>query len=255
MMKNRFIIILVILNFWIPLARADIAEKVVVLSYYPSPYVNVLDLDTNTLLVSDKIQIKPGGYFRVDNTLRIDDTGITVSKDSLTQRLIIYDCNSGSCWGRLNISGNLNLDNFGGGLPYIQLGGVPLTRMPELVNASLQGNLNGPDYDSNPFVAAQDTCYRNNSEDYANLEICLQGVTNSAKASFQTTLGPCDDGSGNKCANKKGIRRLTKVGEGVFGIGIGMQLGGSHFGMGVAAIFGFGSIMTRDHRTFKYELK
>lgn len=253
MMKEKLIIIFVILSFWIPLAKADIAEKLTVLSYYPSPYVNVFDLDTQTLLVYDKIQIKPGGYFKVDNTLTINDTGITVNKDSLIQKLIIYNCSSGSCWGRFNISGNLNLRSFGGGVSYIQLGGVPLTRMPQLVNASGQGSLNGPDYDSVPFVAAQDICYRNNPDNYTNLETCLQGVTSSAKASFQTILGPCDDGSGYKCANKKGIRTLTKVGEGVFGIGI--AIGQNHVGIGVAAVFGFGSVIQKNYRTFKYELK
>ena len=56
------------------------------------------------------------------------------------------------------------------------------------------------------------------------------------------------------CSQAEGFTSYSKIGEQVFGIGVGVGIGGTQFGVGGAVLMGMGgSIIIPDYKRFQYQ--
>ncbi len=268
-MKHKTVLFLVLVLLAYPCALVFAADSgIVITSYYPSPNVHVYDFFINTRTdATSNIAVKSNGDFsvgdasgptimticdRASGTALCPAAGIRIKKDAYIDTVSVYGCNSGLCTGGVNVSNQLRVVNFGNpsNPAYIEIAGVPLKEVPDLYfppfNDTNPGATSGYDYHAMSQSIAN--CYLGPP---ASLDACLAAL--NPLTVFRSTLsGACGPG---ECSAAKALYRTTKYPEIVAGIGVGVQLGSSHFGLGVAVLVGFGSSYTNQYAAFRYKIK
>lgn len=271
-MKYKAVLFLTLAVFLYPCKFVLAADSsIVITSYYPSPNVYVYDFFANTKsTVNKKITINANGDFSVgDNSgptiMTICDAavvgsalcpaaGMTVKKDAFIDTISVYGCNSGSCTGGVNVSNKLEVVNFGTAAnpAYIALAGVPLKQVPVLYfppgGDTTIGASSGYDYAT--MATSIENCYLGPA---SSLDTCLAAL-NPITAFRNTLSGPCASG---ECSSAKAIYKITKSGEVVAGLGVGIELGSSNFGLGVAILIGVWppAPYTNNYASFQYQIK
>lgn len=245
-------------------------EGIPITTYYDSPDLVAKNLESKTMTVDSVFTIKSGGYLEVNedidedplnpakSIIRIDDIGLTFSRDAYVRNTLVYNCDGGSCTGAgptpayLNSFRNYTLAD---SVAYdsIELRGIALNSMPVLRSGvggpGLSNTLANCDASFNNYENEQDSCFIDNAGNEAAIEGCIDGLRSVVRSCFMDITEDC---SGKRCSKKKAMQTLSKTGEAVFGIGAGVSVG-DPFGVGGVIAFGFGSGLSSDYSTFEYD--